>query len=109
MPLYRDESRKWRQEFRGYFSVTQRTIMKHRKERLESAMKVYVMSKAVQKSFIFRSVLLSDSSTMEDVWSTYQMTSLQPTVVVRMIKQRSNLRAALRLPRERSVKVCACS
>jgi hypothetical protein len=84
--------------------------MKHRKERLESAMKVYVMSKAVQKSFIFISVILSGSSTMEDVWSTYQMTSqrLQPVVLVRMLKQRSNLRAALRLPRERSVKVCAC-
>ena len=67
MPLHRDEPRQWSQEFRGYFSDTHRTIMKHRKERLESVMKVYVLSKAVQKSFIFRSVLPSDSSTMEDV------------------------------------------
>jgi hypothetical protein len=64
------------------------------------------MSKTVQKSFIFRSVLLSGSSTMEDVWSAYQVTSLQPVVLVRMLKQRFNLCAALRLPRERSVKVC---
>ena len=37
---------------------------------LESVMKVYVLSKTVQKSFILRSVLLSGSSTMEDVWTT---------------------------------------
>jgi hypothetical protein len=81
--------------------------MKNRKERLESAMKVYVMSKEVQKSFIFRSVILSGSITMEDVWRTHQMTSLQPVVIVCMFKQRSNWRVAIRLPRERSVKVCA--
>ena len=106
MPLHRDEPRAWRKEFRGYFSATQRTIMKRRVERLESVIKVYVLSKAVQKSFIFRTVLLSASSTMEDVWGTYQMTSLQPVVLSRLLKQRSNLRVAIRLPRERSVKVC---
>ena len=60
--------------------------MKHRMERLESAIKVYVLSKAVQKSFIFRTVLLSGSSTMEDVWGAYQMTSLQPAVLARLLK-----------------------
>ncbi len=43
--------------------------MKRRMERLESAIEAYVLSKAVQKSFIFRTVLLSDSSTMEDPFS----------------------------------------
>jgi hypothetical protein len=83
--------------------------MKRRVERLESVIKVYVLSKAVQKSFIFRTVLLSDRNTMEDVWGTYQMTSLQPVVVTRLLKQRSNLRAVIRLPRECSVKVCLTS
>ena len=81
--------------------------MKRRQERVERAIKVYVLSKAVQKSFIFRTVLLSGSSTMEDVWSAYQITSLQPTVLACLLKQRSNLQSAIRLPRERSVKVCA--
>ena len=43
--------------------------MKRRQERVERAIKVYVLSKAVQKSFIFRTVLLSGSITMEDVWT----------------------------------------
>ena len=50
--------------------------MKSRKERVESVMKVYVLSKGVQKSFIFRTVMLSSSHTMEDVWNVFQMTSL---------------------------------
>ena len=82
--------------------------MKRRQERVERAIKVYVLSKAVRKSIIFRTVLLSDNSTMEDVWNTYQITSLQPTVLADLLKQRSNLQSVILLPRERSVKVCAC-
>ncbi len=83
--------------------------MKRRMAHLESPIKVYVLSKSVQKSFIFRTVLLSGNNTMEDVWGAYQMTSLQPAVLARLLKQRSNLRAAIRLPRERSIKVCLTS